>query len=194
MLPIRLESGASLFIVLQVPAASSPRTRKKNWPLLKKTQTLEGPWTVRFDSTFGGPSEPVDFRLLQDWSLHSDSSIRYYSGTARYTKTFRMGTPEKGKAIYLQLGKVANLAEVFVNGISCGVAWTAPYRVEITKALRPGTNSLRIDVTNTWANRMIGDHRLAEEKRITKTISPYRLEGKPLLEAGLIGPVEVVEQ
>jgi hypothetical protein len=91
----------------------------------------------------------------------------------------------------LNVGKVANIAEVFVNGVNCGIAWTAPYRVDITKALKQGNNQLKIEVTNTWANRIMGDQRLPEDKRITKTNAPYRLEGKPLLEAGLLGPVVI---
>jgi hypothetical protein len=67
--------------------------------------------------------------------------------------------------------------------------WTAPYRVDITKALKRGINELNIEVTNTWANRLIGDERLPADKRITWTTAPYRLQGKPLLPAGLIGRV-----
>jgi len=86
---------------------------------------------------------------------------------------------------------VADIAEVWVNGVNCGVAWTKPYRVEITKALRNGNNELRIGVTNTWANRLIGDHRLPEEKRVTWTNAPYRLDGN-LVEAGLMGEVKII--
>jgi hypothetical protein len=74
-------------------------------------------------------------------------------------------------------GSVANMAQVYVNGIDCGVAWTYPYRVNITRAIKPGTNKLSIEVTNTWANRLIGDHAKPEKDRITWTNAPYRLEG-----------------
>jgi hypothetical protein len=78
-----------------------------------------------------------------------------------------------------------------VNGINCGVAWTAPFAVDITKALRVGKNEVVIEASNTWANRMIGDRKLPADKRITRTNAPYVLEGKPLLEAGLLGPVTI---
>jgi hypothetical protein len=61
--------------------------------------------------------------------------------------------------------------------------------VDITHVIRSGKNDISVDVTNTWANRIIGDNRLPEEKRVTKTNAPFRLQGKPLLEAGLLGPV-----
>ena len=96
------------------------------------------------------------------------------------------------KAVYLHLGAVANMAEVYVNGISCGTVWTAPYRVDISKAIKPGRNELKIEVVNTWANRMIGDARLPVEKRATSTVYPFKMERKILLPAGLLGPVRVV--
>ncbi len=87
--------------------------------------------------------------------------------------------------------KVENLAGVFVNGIDCGVVWTAPYRVDISKTVKEGENSIRIEVVNTWNNRLIGDSRLPKEKRITNTMYPFKMEGKPLLPASLLGPVTI---
>ncbi|MFI5158772.1 MAG: glycosylhydrolase-like jelly roll fold domain-containing protein, partial [Sphingobacteriales bacterium] len=84
-------------------------------------------------------------------------------------------------------------ADVYVNGIHCGTAWTYPYRVNISKALKKGNNKIRIEVSNTWANRLIVDHALPENKRITWTNAVYRLDNKPLLPAGLLGPVRIVK-
>jgi hypothetical protein len=73
--------------------------------------------------------------------------------------------------------------------------WTPPYRVDITKALRPGKNELRMEVTNTWANRLKADLSLPQKERITWTIAPLWLKDKPLLPAGLLGPVTIrIEQ
>jgi hypothetical protein len=91
----------------------------------------------------------------------------------------------------MSLGAVNNLAEVFVNGVSCGVAWTPPYKVDITHALKDGENELRIDVVNTWNNRLVGDSHLPQEKRITSTVYPFKWDTKPLLPAGLLGPVSI---
>jgi len=92
----------------------------------------------------------------------------------------------------LDLGIVADIAEVWVNGQPCGTAWTFPYRVDISKAVRPGRNDLEIKVTNTWRNRVIGDHTNPAEKQITWTTAPYRLEGKSLAPSGLLGPVVIL--
>ena len=39
-----------------------------------------------------------------------------------------------------------------------------------------------------------GDHALPEAERTTWTNAPYRLQGKPLLEAGLLGPVTLARE
>jgi hypothetical protein len=193
ILPIKLVPNASLFVILK-KAIKGPAIKKtKNWIDFENVQTIAGPWKVSFDSALGGPVKTVVFNDPTDWSTHADTSIKYYSGTASYTKTFTSKVSGKNP-VWLDLGKVANLAEVKVNGQSCGIVWTPPYRVDISKALKKGTNQLTIEVTNTWANRLMGDQRLPEDKRITKTTAPYRLEGKPLQEAGLLGPVVLITE
>jgi len=116
--------------------------------------------------------------------------VKYYSGTAVYTKTFNFNGDLKDK-IWLDLGEFSSIAEVKINGINCGTLWTAPHRLEISKAIKKGENQITIEVTNTWPNRLIGDNKLPENKRITKTTAPFRLEGKALNSAGLLGPVVI---
>ena len=68
-----------------------------------------------------------------------------------------------GRRLFLDLGRVEVIAEVLVNGRNLGIAWKAPYRLEVTDALRAGDNQLEIRVTNLWPNRLIGDEQLPEE-------------------------------
>ncbi|WP_217604939.1 glycosyl hydrolase [Chitinophaga sp. GbtcB8] len=191
LLPLQLGPSGSIFIVLRKSTTQKEQHTGQNWTQPKTLQTLTGGWQAAFGKRAGGPEQSITFSQLQDWSKHTDSTIRYYSGTAAYTKTFDWKAAT-GR-IWLDVGRVANIAEVTLNGIPCGVAWTAPYRVDITKALRAGSNELKIEVSNTWANRLIGDHNLPEAQRFTRTTAPYRLEGSPLLEAGLLGPVTIVK-
>ncbi len=193
---IKLAPNASLFVTFNRNATpANPIAGQLNFEVFNTTEVLKGDWKVSFDTSFGGPSKPVIFEALQDWSKSTDTLIKYYSGTAIYTKTFKhKGVKLKGNKqaqTFLDLGQVANIASVKVNGVDCGTVWTAPYRVDISKALKVGNNELTIEVSNTWANRLIGDQRVPESKRITKTTAPFRLEGKPLLEAGLLGPVSI---
>ena len=69
-----------------------------------------------------------------------------------------------------------------------GVLWTAPWRVEITSALKPLGNRLEIDVVSLWPNRLIGDARLPNEKRRTVTKAQFQPD-MPLLASGLLGPL-----
>lgn len=157
-------------------------------------RSIDGPWSVRFDTKLGGPKQAVSFDKLTDWSLNADSTIRYYSGTAVYSKEFKASAKDIRGRTWLDLGEVNNIASVKLNGRECGVAWTAPYRVEITGALKKGNNLLEIEVTNTWANRILGDLRVPEEKRVVKTTAAIRIQEQPLARAGLIGPVSIMKE
>ncbi|GAB3577737.1 glycosyl hydrolase family 2 protein [Hymenobacter daeguensis] len=190
ILPLHLDRNGSIFVVFRQPTAQPSAHTGPNWREAKPVQTLSGAWQVRFDEKAGGPAQPVDFPQLTDWSKNADAAIRHYSGTAEYSQTFNW-KPTKGKPhrIYLDLGQIANLAEVQLNGQPVGIAWTAPYRLDVTDALKKGDNQLRIRVTNTWANRLIGDQALPADQRRTWTTAPSPAAGKPLLPAGLLGPV-----
>jgi hypothetical protein len=86
------------------------------------------------------------------------------------------------------LGKVKNVARVRLNGKDLGVVWTAPWRVEITDAVKRAGNVLEIDVVNLWPNRLIGDAALPESQRVARTHIEFRPD-QPLLSSGLLGPV-----
>jgi hypothetical protein len=185
---LNLRPGGSVFVVFRRAAAPPVITKiLEETGMLESTHTIPGPWTVQFDTAFGGPLTTVRFDSLMDWSKHPDSSIRYYSGTATYRNVFE--ADKSGRPVYLDLGRVANIATVYVNDIDCGTVWTAN-GLDITKAIRNGANQLRIAVTNTWANRLTGDQRLPENKRRTWTTSPWHSDGS-LLPAGLLGPVYI---
>jgi hypothetical protein len=139
--------------------------------------------------------------------------VKYFSGTATYSKTLTIPAPAANQRIYLDLGKVQVMARVRLNGKDLGILWKPPYRLDITPAAKPGDNALEIDVVNLWVNRLIGDEQLPEDSnRNTNgtirswpqwlldgkpsptgrfTFSSWRLWKKtdPLQESGLIGPV-----
>ncbi|WP_375433761.1 glycosyl hydrolase [uncultured Hymenobacter sp.] len=191
-LPVRLNRNESVFVVFREPTTQQAARTGRNWTDVKLVQTITGPWQVSFDAKASGPTQPLTFNELTDWSKHPDAAIRHYSGTAEYTKTFRWKVKKHNQQrVWLELGQLANLAEVQVNGTPCGISWTAPYRIDITNALRKGDNQLRILVTNTWANRLIGDQALPTDQRQTWTPAPSPTNSKPLLPAGLLGPVSI---
>ncbi|MDR8391167.1 hypothetical protein NC796_08465 [Aliifodinibius sp. S!AR15-10] len=192
-LPLKLAPHGSVFVILR-KGTNQVSSAGNNWLTLRTVKQVEGAWKVDFNADRGGPEQPVEFRNLTDWVNSQDSTIRNYSGTATYHNSFDwLPADDTGKRVWLDLGKVANLAEVNVNGENCGVTWTEPYRVEITDALKPGHNELTIEVTNTWKNRIMADHDLPAEQRVSYLTDPvpYLLEGEPLEESGLLGPVRI---
>ncbi|RDC58577.1 DNA-binding protein [Pedobacter chinensis] len=189
-LSLRMAPNESLFIIFDKETNETQVTKGNNWSSFKTIQDISKSWQAKFDPTYAGPSKPVGFANLTDWTQNADSLVKYYSGTAVYTKDFIFNGNPDGK-IWIDLGAFSSIAEVEINGINFGTLWTAPHRLEISKAIKKGKNQIIIEVTNTWANRLIGDSKLPENKRITKTTAPFRLEGKPLSPAGLLGPVVI---
>ncbi|PTY05288.1 glycosyl transferase family 2 [Opitutaceae bacterium EW11] len=167
------------------PAAHAPQTE---W---RPVRVMPGPWTVRFDPRWGGPGEVVWPGLI-DWRLSPDEGVRYYSGTATYRILFdrpRELTP--GAPVVLDLGVVKNLASVRLNGVALGVLWTAPWRIDVTPALKPSANVLEIEVVNLWPNRLIGDKYLPANQRFTRTNIPLK-DDAAVLPSGLLGPVTLL--
>ncbi len=116
----------------------APAIGSRNFPPTSRLAELPGPWKVSFDPKWGGP-ESVTFDTLEDWSKRKEDGIRFYSGTAIYRKSFDAPSFPGGQRIYLDLGTVKNLARVRLNGRDLGVVWCAPWRVDITGALKaPG--------------------------------------------------------
>ena len=188
--PMRFEPAQSFFVVFRKPAA---RAAGRNFPVATRLAKLPGPWKVSFDPRWGGP-ELVVFETLQDWSKRSEEGIRYYSGRAVYRTTFDAPEVAPGRRLYLDLGRVKNLAQVRLNGRDLGIVWCAPWRVDITEALNGADNQLEIAVANLWPNRLIGDQSLPAEQRLTSTTwNPFRKDST-LLASGLLGPVTIVAE
>lgn len=151
---------------------------------------IRGLWEVRFPPRWGAPAKVVLDRLIS-WTEHQDPGVRYFSGTAEYLKEIEIPPERVGpnQRLFLDLGRVKHFAEVWVNGRHLGILWKPPFRIDITKVVRPGRNRFQIQVTNLWINRLIGDAQLPPEKRLTwTTYNPYRPQS-PLVESGLLGPV-----
>ena len=105
-----------------------------------------------------------------------------------------------------------NIAKVWLNGQDLGTIWTSPWQVDVSGVLKQGKNELKIEVTNLWGNRLIGDEQkvndgivngqwpewlLKGEKRpsdrYTFTTYPHYTKDTPLLESGLLGPVHIIQ-
>lgn len=202
-LSLELDGFSSYFIVFRKPIAIDTKGQaERNFPKLVQVSELDGTWNTSFDTKWGGPAT-AEFPELISWTKRPEDGIKYYSGKATYKKTFDLSIGALGNKkamhrtgrLFLDLGEVKNVAEVRLNGKKLGILWCAPWRVEITEAVKPTGNVLEVDVINLWPNRVIGDLNQPKEKRFTKTHDKFRFDmltgSTPLLEAGLLGPVKV---
>ncbi len=203
--PMTFEPHQSFFVIFPRNGPSPPPAAAGavNFAAARPLQTLEGPWEVSFDPRWGGP-EKVAFDRLQDWTEREERGIEYYSGIATYRKTFG-SSRGAGPRIYLDLGVVHDIARVRLNGEDLGVVWCAPWRVEITDAVKSGTNELEIEVANRWPNRLLGDSQPPDKDARAVQWDTGLLDGREfktgrytfttgegpgqLLPSGLLGPV-----
>ena len=191
LLTLHFDPWDALFVVLRRPAAQpsyeAPVRRTVS------SRPVEGAWSVAFPAGMGAPSQTT-FPVLSDWSVNADAGIRYYSGTAVYTKTLELAPARPGEKLMLDLGDVQNIAEVSVNGKSCGLVWKTPFRFDITDAVQAGENRLEVRITNMWVNRLIGDVQPGAKQYARTSQQSYRPDA-PLRPSGLLGPVTVqIEQ
>lgn len=189
IVPLKFDSWGAYFIVFQNKTTVASYTK----PTVTETQTvqIEGAWNVSFQEGRGAPASAT-LPTLRSLSENADPGIKYFSGTASYNNTFQLATLNKNASYVLDLGNVKNIAEVIVNGKLVGTVWKKPYRIDITDALKAGSNSVQINVTNTWVNRLIGDAQPGVANKVTFTTLPFYKADSALLPSGLLGPMRVL--
>lgn len=186
---------------------------------LPAPKDLSTGWVVSFPVRQGSAEKTLT--TLVDWTMLETDAMKHFSGTASYTREVEIDAAEltEGVVAQLDLGGVAVIAQVEVNGKDCGTWWKPPFAGDIASVLKPGKNRITIRVTNLWGNRLIGDAKLAgvsKQKRdaafrrnpfaappawveagapfpdasvSTYTIAPHYSEEDPLASSGLLGPV-----
>jgi alpha-L-rhamnosidase len=227
-LSLSFQDAQSFFIVFRRKRVGSGTERKANFTSRKEVLSIDGAWRVKFDNTWGGPAGFVTFASLQDWTTRPETGIRYFSGTAVYQKSFDLSSAclsAAGSGLYVDLGSVKHVAHVFLNDKDLGILWTAPWSIRIPAGLlKAKGNRLVIDVTNVWANRLIGDEQepadcewlpghmgggrflkafpdwfLKNTPRPSKarycfTTWNYFTRDSPLVSSGLLGPVKIMKE
>lgn len=157
--------------------------------------TLSGNWQVRFLA--GGPELPASYSTnrFESWTARG-GIFESFAGTARYRLHF--DAPPQSNDYWLDLGTVADSAQVRLNGRDLGTALLAPFRFP-AGSLKSKENVLEIDVTNVAANRIRDLDRRKVEWRIFHDINfvniryqPFDASNWPVREAGLIGPVRLI--
>jgi hypothetical protein len=221
---LKLGKDESVFVIFT--------TQKRAYPVQPETEVtnesatpLDGNWKVTFHP---GTNETPFTKILTglvDFSKQKDKRLRYFSGTAVYETTFTVtaGDMQDDKRLTIDLGELHDMAEVEINGKKVAVLWMPPYKTDLSAFIKNGRNELKVHVTNTWINRLIGDEQYPADFEWTdrnqglramtglpdwlvkgrprpqknrKTFLPWYYFSKesPLSPAGLLGPVTIIRQ
>ncbi|MDR0560883.1 MAG: hypothetical protein LBG92_12015 [Prevotellaceae bacterium] len=224
ILSLPMEKDGSLFVIF--PTRKTAYAKSPEVTVKETSVAVEGAWTVYFQpKTDETPFRRTFSELVDFTAVNGDTAVKYFSGTAVYEKTFRIQQTElgAGRRIAIDLGKLHDIAEVEVNGVRVAVLWHPPYQTDITPHVKSGDNTLRIHITNNWANRLIGDEQYPEDFEWTdrnnglramkglpawfvagqprpvkerRTFMPwyYFKKDSPLYPAGLTGHVSIVKR
>ena len=220
-IPLHFDPSGSVFVVFRPGKQKSlavQTSRINNFPnpYLSESITINNPWTLLFPLNRGAP-EKIELDRLISWPDHPEEGIRYFSGTAIYKTTFPTIKIRPHHRLFIDLGRVEVIAELWLNGKFLGTLWKPPFVYEITNDLHPQMNELEIHVTNLWPNRLIGDEQYPddcsedgqwrsgpipawpewlkkglprpESRRLTFCTWKHWRKDDPLLPSGLIGPV-----
>jgi hypothetical protein len=186
VIPLDVGAEDAFFILFRKPATAPSVALPA--PAPRQLATLDQPWQISFQPGRGAPAS-LAMAKLSPLNEAEDKGVRYFSGIATYSSRFTLPKGAKrGQPLWLDLGKVGDLAEVRVNGQLAGTSWFAPYRLDIGRYVKSGSNRLEVKVANLWVNRLIGDKQPGAEK-ITFTAAPTYKPDAPLRPSGLMGPV-----
>lgn len=189
VVPMKLDKNECVFVVFREKGEPSATTLEANYPVPLRTQEATDEWNVTFESAFKTPS-PVRMATLDNLSDNANDSIRYFSGTATYTTSVNLDRAERGERMFMAFDNVGTMAKVYINGKYAGGVWTAPYRLDVTDFVKNGNNDVKVEVVNTWVNRIVGDMNLPESERETYLFVNHLNAKTPLPPSGIIGKVK----
>lgn len=189
VVPMKLDKNECVFVVFREKGEPSATTLEANYPAPLRTQEATDEWNVTFESAFKTPS-PVRMATLDNLSDNANDSIRYFSGTATYTTSVNLDRAGRGEHMFMAFDNVGTMAKVYINGKYAGGVWTAPYRLDVTDFVKDGRNDVKVEVVNTWVNRIVGDMNLPESERETYLFVNHLNSKTPLPPSGIIGKVK----
>ncbi len=217
-MPLRFDAHESYFILFRRPSVNSTAlAARENFSRTRACSEITGPWELSFQPARGAPGK-ITLDQLASWSGHTNAGVKYFSGEAVYRKSISLppDLASTGRPVFLNLGRVEVMAQVTFNGHAFQTLWCAPFRLDVSSAVKPGANSLKIKVVNLWPNRVIGDQQLPPDTsregggpkgnvdvwpqwlldgrpsptgRITWASNVPYDKDSPLLPSGLMGPV-----
>lgn len=190
VVPMKMEKGECVFVVFREKGEPTANTVEANYPAPTRVQEVKGIWNITFESAFKTP-RPMQMEVLQDLATVNNDSVKYFSGTATYTTSAKLEKADNGDRMFIHFDKVGAMGKVYINGKYAGGVWTTPYRLDVTDLVKNGMNEIKVEVVNTWVNRIVGDLNAPEsERQVYCFNNPHRADS-PLPASGLMGPVVV---
>lgn len=146
-LKLKLPASETI-VVIAGPTLDEVETASKPVKTDTLLTTIQGPWSVSTATSEQYPSFTPwrEVEVLAD--LSRVGQLPTFSGTVRY-ETDMNWSPAFGKQTVLDLGEAFETAEVYLNGVSAGIRLNAPYRFDLSRLIRDGSNTVVIEVTNT---------------------------------------------
>ena len=200
---VYLELGVGETLILQWYPSAQDLENYKFYEKTNDVMNLDGEWEINFVK--GGPTLPTSFttKKLESWTEHSNE-LKWFSGTASYKSIFEKPGFE-ATAYMLDLGKVCESADVYLNGELLSTLIGPEFKLTIEGDKLHSTNNIEIHVTNLMANRIINMDKKGINYKIFYNINFAAHDRKDLdenglftaknwkpLESGLIGPVKLI--
>ncbi|QDT68735.1 Glycosyl hydrolases family 2, sugar binding domain [Planctomycetes bacterium MalM25] len=154
-----------------------------------KTIGLEEDWELSFPPGWGVPDR-LFLDKIQPWSDLPHEAVRHFSGSAIYKMNRAAPSLAEDERLWLDLGRVGDIATVSVNGAEVATLWAPPFRVDITPYAKEENLEISVEVTNTWHNRLVYDAIQPVGGRKTWTIHPPDADSA-LTCSGIKGPVSL---
>lgn len=162
--------------------------------------SIDKGWSISFPNS----NPPIDGIFFTDsltqWCDLPDPSASVNFGTGRYSVQFNLESPSIAEEWLLDLGDVCESADVKINGQPAGKVWCVPFYLKVGKFLKPGLNTLEIDVRNLQANRISDLERRGVNWRIFKDANiasvtnarEFSFGDWPVLPSGLNSSVSLI--
>jgi hypothetical protein len=144
---------------------------------------VSGPWSLTLHQPHLDSTWTAQLDTLQDFKDMADSTFKNFMGTIVY-KTTVILNEAKNLPKYLDLGKVADICELKINGRDAGMKWFGERIYDVSPYVKAGENTIEVKVTTLMGNfiQTLKDNTVAQRFVLRRN--------QPYVSAGLIGPVK----
>lgn len=190
---LELKSGESLFLFFS--NIKKDNIKPYSIKIHPNNIDLSTNWKLVF--TEGKPTipNPQTLNTLKSWTL-ADSLASFYNGYGEYHRSFNLSESAIGKPAQITLGDVRETAEVWINEVNIGTAWSLPYNLEIPEGTLKTQNEIKIKVRNLSANEIkymdikkVNWKKFYDINIVDIQYKPFDASSWKPVDSGLLGPI-----